>query len=195
MAVRIELKRSNVPGKIPSTSQLQLGEVALNTYDGAAYFKKNVSGTETIVQLATTTGTGSGTVTSASHADYADTAGYATNAGSAATAISASYAFQASNAVSSSYAITASHADNAPNAVSASYARTASYSDNFNVGNNLTVVGTITAQKLVVQVITSSTEFVTGSTKFGSQLTDTHQFTGSVSITGSLSVNEADVCI
>ena len=192
MAVRIELKRSNVPGKIPSTSQLQLGEVALNTYDGAAYFKKNVNGTETIVQFATTTGTGSGTVTSASHADYADTSGYATNAGSAATATSASYAFQASNAVSSSYAVTASFAINAPNAVSASYAQTASYSDNFNIGNNLTVVGTITAQKLVVQVITSSTEFVTGSTIFGSQLTDTHQFTGSVSITGSLSVNGVD---
>jgi hypothetical protein len=192
MAVRIELKRSNVPGKIPSTSQLQLGEVAVNTYDGAAYFKKNVGGAESIVQLATTTGTGSGTVVSASHADYADTAGYATNAGSAATAISASYSFFASNALSSSYAITASHADNAPNAISASYARTASYSDNFNVGNNLTVVGTITAQKLVVQVITSSTEFVTGSTRFGSQLTDTHQFTGSVSITGSLSVNGID---
>jgi len=192
MAVRIELKRSNVPGKIPSTSQLQLGEVALNTYDGAAYFKKNVNGTETIVQFATTTGTGSGTVTSASHADYSDTSGYATNAGSAATATSASYSFFASNALSSSYAVTASFANNAPNAISASYAQTASYSDNFNIGNNLTVVGTITAQKLVVQVITSSTEFVTGSTRFGSQLTDTHQFTGSVSITGSLSVNGID---
>jgi len=53
-------------------------------------------------------------------------------------------------------------------------------------GSNALFTGTITAQKLSVQYITSSTEFITGSTKFGTQLTDAHQFTGSVSITGSL---------
>jgi hypothetical protein len=42
---------------------------------------------------------------------------------------------------------------------------------------------------LVVQTITSSVDFVTGSTRFGSSLsTSTHQFTGSVSVTGSLAV-------
>jgi hypothetical protein len=51
---------------------------------------------------------------------------------------------------------------------------------------NVTVAGTLTAQTLVVQTITSSTDFVTGSTRFGSLLSNTHQFTGSVSITGSL---------
>jgi hypothetical protein len=65
---------------------------------------------------------------------------------------------------------------------SASYAATSSYADNF------TVAGTLTAQTLVVQTITSSTEYVTGSTKFGSLTTDTHQFTGSVSISGSESL-------
>ncbi len=49
--------------------------------------------------------------------------------------------------------------------------------------------GTITAQTLVVQTITSSTEYITGSTIFGSQLSNTHQFTGSVNITGSLTIN------
>jgi hypothetical protein len=34
MAVNIKLKRSAVPGKIPTTSSLELGELALNTYDG-----------------------------------------------------------------------------------------------------------------------------------------------------------------
>jgi hypothetical protein len=51
---------------------------------------------------------------------------------------------------------------------------------------NVTVAGTLTAQTLVVQTITSSTDFVTGSTRFGSLLSNTHQFTGSVSVTGSL---------
>jgi hypothetical protein len=57
------------------------------------------------------------------------------------------------------------------------------------VNSNLIVTGSITAQTLVVQTITSSVDFVTGSTRFGSSLsTSTHQFTGSVSITGSLDV-------
>lgn len=71
---------------------------------------------------------------------------------------------------------------------------TASSADNFVVRGNLTgsnalFTGTVTAQTLVVQTVTSSVDFVTGSTRFGTQLTDTHQFTGSVSITGSLTVS------
>jgi hypothetical protein len=67
-------------------------------------------------------------------------------------------------------------------ASTASFASTASSADNF------TVRGTLTAQTIVAQTITSSTDFVTGSTRFGSLLANTHQFTGSVSITGSLNV-------
>jgi len=62
----------------------------------------------------------------------------------------------------------------------ATTATTSSYADNF------TVAGTLTAQTIVAQTITSSTDFVTGSTRFGSLLANTHQFTGSVSMTGSL---------
>jgi len=54
------------------------------------------------------------------------------------------------------------------------------------VNSNLVVTGSITAQTLVVQTITSSQNFVTGSTKFGSLAINTHQFTGSVIVTGSL---------
>jgi hypothetical protein len=53
---------------------------------------------------------------------------------------------------------------------------TASYADNF------TVTGNLTAQTLVVQTITSSVDFVTGSTRFGSFLTNTHVFSGSVAM-------------
>ena len=34
MAQTIKLKRSSVSGNTPSTSDLELGEVAINTYDG-----------------------------------------------------------------------------------------------------------------------------------------------------------------
>jgi hypothetical protein len=73
----------------------------------------------------------------------------------------------------------------AASATSASYALkavTASYAD------SLTVAGTLTAQTLVVQTITSSVDFVTGSTRFGSLLANTHIFTGSIGVTGSLTL-------
>jgi hypothetical protein len=54
------------------------------------------------------------------------------------------------------------------------------------VTGSLTTTGTITSQTLVVQTITSSVSYLTGSTQHGSVLTNTHQFTGSVYMTGSL---------
>ena len=59
------------------------------------------------------------------------------------------------------------------------------------INSNLVVTGSITAQTLVVQTITSSVDFVTGSTRFGSVIGNTHVFTGSVSISGSLSGTSA----
>jgi hypothetical protein len=58
----IKVKRSSVPGKVPAITDLALGEIAINTYDGIAFIKKDVSGTQTVVPL----GGGSGTVTSVS---------------------------------------------------------------------------------------------------------------------------------
>jgi hypothetical protein len=53
------------------------------------------------------------------------------------------------------------------------------------VTGSLITTGTITSQTLVVQTITSSVSYLTGSTQHGSVSGNTHQFTGSVSITGS----------
>jgi len=50
------------------------------------------------------------------------------------------------------------------------------------------VQGTLTAQTLVVQTVTSSVLFSTGSNKIGSSLSNVQELTGSVGITGSLSV-------
>ena len=47
----IKLRRSGVAGKIPTTAQLDLGEIALNTYDGRLYVKKEVSGVQSIVSF------------------------------------------------------------------------------------------------------------------------------------------------
>jgi hypothetical protein len=52
-------------------------------------------------------------------------------------------------------------------------------------GSNALFTGTITAQKLVVQTVTSSILYSSGSNIFGSQLTDIQSFTGSLRVTGS----------
>ena len=54
MANEIKFLRSAVPGKAPTTAQLGLGQLALNTYDGKAYIKKSVEGVESIVELGAT---------------------------------------------------------------------------------------------------------------------------------------------
>ena len=56
MANTVVLKRSAVTGRNPTTGDLALGELALNTYDGNLFFKKD-SGTASIVSVATLTGT------------------------------------------------------------------------------------------------------------------------------------------
>ena len=50
MAQTIKLKRSATQGAVPSTSALALGEIAINTYDGNLFIKKN-DGSESIVTI------------------------------------------------------------------------------------------------------------------------------------------------
>lgn len=50
MANLIKIKRSNEPGKVPTTGDLELGELAVNTFDGKLYIKKD-DGSETIVEV------------------------------------------------------------------------------------------------------------------------------------------------
>jgi len=48
MPNKIQLKRSSVAGKIPTVSDLALGELGINTADGAIYMKRD-TGTAEIV--------------------------------------------------------------------------------------------------------------------------------------------------
>ena len=95
----------------------------------------------------------------------------------------------ASYATTSSFATTASYANTS---TSASYALTASFATNF-TASNILASNTITAQTLVVQTVTSSIVYSSGSNIFGNQLTDVQQMTGSVKITGSLSLNNITI--
>lgn len=51
MASNIKLKRSAVPGRVPTVNDLDLGELAINTYDGKLYLKRSYAGNDTIVDV------------------------------------------------------------------------------------------------------------------------------------------------
>jgi hypothetical protein len=48
---KIQFKRTNVPGKIPTVDQIDDGEIAINTHDGKMFFKKNANGTFSVVEV------------------------------------------------------------------------------------------------------------------------------------------------
>jgi hypothetical protein len=106
--------------------------------------------------------------------------------------------------VTSTLGFTGSFSGSATSAESASYALTASYVANASsfpftgsaiitgsavVTGSLTVTGALTAQTIVVQTISSSTEYASGSNIFGQNTGNTHQFTGSVTVSGSTIFN------
>ena len=52
----IKVKRSAVQGKVPLDADLDLGELAINTYDGKLFLKKSVAGANTIVDVTAAAG-------------------------------------------------------------------------------------------------------------------------------------------
>jgi len=58
---KILLKRSGVSGSVPTTAQIDLGELALNTYDGKAFMHKSGS-TESVVEFVVAGSTTSGSI-------------------------------------------------------------------------------------------------------------------------------------
>ena len=50
MASIIKLKRSAIAGKVPTITQLELGELAVNTRDGKLFLKR-ADGTEEVVEI------------------------------------------------------------------------------------------------------------------------------------------------
>ena len=71
MAQTVKLKRSSVAKKVPTASDLELGELAMNTVDGKVYFEKN-DGSPSVQTILTTDSqtTGSVDLTGAVTASY-----------------------------------------------------------------------------------------------------------------------------
>jgi len=96
-----------------------------------------------------------------------------------------------SSSLSSSIMSLSQSVDSRLDSIEAVYATTGSntFVGNQIISGNLNVDGTITAEKLQITYVTSSILYQSGSTKFGDTSDDTHEFTGSLTISGSISAS------
>ena len=147
MAQNIILKRSGLAGKVPDTGSLNLGEVAINTYDGKVFFKRSGS-VESIQEILTTNSTITGSLSMNGTGSF--------------------------SSLQVNDTLTVNHG-------------TTIISGSQLVTDELTVLGAINARQFNISVVSSSVIYQSGSTKFGDTQDDTHDFTGSVNVTGSVS--------
>jgi len=81
-----------------------------------------------------------------------------------------------------------------PNALTGSISLLGSLtSDSLTIGGDMSVLGTTTAQKIESHLSESVTLFESGSTQFGDTSDDTHEFSGSFSSSGSISLGNHSV--
>ena len=212
MAQTVQLKRSALSGKVPDTGSLNLGELALNTYDGKIFFRRSGS-TDTVQEVITTNvlNTGSVTITGTL------TAGSIVGSISASNGVvSGSSQITLSSGIGySKLATTGSNQFTADQNITGSLRATLTGSfgslkvnDTLTINHgetiisgsalvtaDLTILGQVNARQFNISVISSSVLFQSGSTRFGNTSDDTHDFTGSVQVTGSLYVNGSQVGI
>ncbi len=169
MAQSIILKRSSLPGKVPDTGSLNIGEIAINTYDGKLFIKRS-GNVDSIEGVLTTNSTTTGSIT-------------LTQTGSFGELVVSNDAHIIQDLYVTRDVITAGDIDISGDITGSSAT----------LSGNLTVLGEVNARQFNINVISSSIIFQSGSTKFGDTIDDTHQFTGSVSVTGSFLVNGTEV--
>mgnify|MGYP000716183552 FL=1 len=155
MSQIVQLKRSALSGKVPDTGSLNLGELAVNTYDGKIYFKKSGS-IESIESVLTTNSTITGSIRLEGSGSF--------------------------GSLKVNDTLTVNHGETI-------------ISGSALVTSDLTILGAVNARQFNISVISSSVLFQSGSTRFGNTSDDTHDFTGSVQVTGSLYVNGSQVGI
>lgn len=158
MAQSIVLKRSALPGKVPDTGSLNLGEVALNTYDGKVYLKKSAS-IETIESIVTTNSITTGSIILLGTGSFGELV------------VTQDANFQRD------IFVTRDIVGNGDLDIAGDI-----------TGSNLLITGNLVARQLIISssVTNMTTQFASGSTAFGNTIDDTHTFTGSLNITGSI---------
>ena len=174
MAQSIILKRSSLPGKVPDTGSLNVGEIAVNTYDGKLFIKRsgNLDSIEGIVVTNSIT-TGSISLT---------------RTGSFGELVVTQDANITRDLYVTNDIIGAGDIDISGNITGSSALLSGSLilSGSQTITNNLTVLGEVNARQFNISVISSSILIESGSSKFGNTSDDIHSFTGSVQVTGSV---------
>jgi hypothetical protein len=213
MSSIVQLKRSALSGKVPGTGSLNLGELALNTYDGKIFFRRSGS-TDTIQEVVTTNvlNTGSvtitGTLTAGSIVGSISASNGVVSGSSQVIGILSSLNSYTSSIdiFTSSLATTGSNQFKADQNITGSLRATGTgsfgslqvndtltvnhgisvISGSLGITSDLTVLGSINARQFNISVISSSVLFESGSSRFGNTSDDIHSFTGSVQVTGSV---------
>lgn len=72
MANTVLHKRSATASASPAVSDISLGEIAVNTYDGKLFVKKSVSGTESIIEIGASGGGAGGPIMQAAQTISSD---------------------------------------------------------------------------------------------------------------------------
>ena len=192
MAQSIILKRSATSGKVPTTSSLSVGELAINTYDGKIFFNRSGS-VNSIQSVLTTNSTTTGSITLTQTGSFGelvvtqdanlkrdlyvigdvitngdlDISGSITGSSIRIEGTGSFESLQVNNT------LTVNHGETI---ISGSQL----------VTSDLTVLGAVNARQFNISVISSSVLFESGSSKFGNTSDDIHSFTGSVQVTGSV---------
>jgi predicted acyltransferase (DUF342 family) len=170
MAQNIILKRSAVPGRVPDTGSINLGEVAINTHDGKLYFKKSGS-VESVETIVTTNSITSGSIFVSDDITIQQDL-YVVRDVITDGDIDASGSLSGSGlSINDTLQITHNNFQ---------------LSGSANITGSLTVLGEINARQFNINIISSSVIFESGSSKFGNTSDDIHSFTGSVEVTGSV---------
>jgi len=167
------IRTISVSGSIPSITQLALGDLAVNTYDGKAYIKKQQGNTQTVIEIGSgSAGTGGGGVTQI---------------------------IAGTNITISPIGGTGIVTVNANNPVSASYALSSSYAANGGVtqllaGANISLSPTNgLGQVTVSATLSGSTIFNTSTGSYGSFYDTTTQTNPVGNVPRSMSLNTTDI--
>jgi len=194
MAQSIILKRSALSGKVPTTSSLEIGEIAINTYDGKLFLKK-VGATDSIQTIVTTDSLTTGSISLTQTGSFGEIIvsqdaniqrdlfvirDIITNGDIDAGGDISGSGLQVNDTLNITHGIF-------------NLSASATLTGSLGIDGDLTVLGTVNARQFNINVISSSILFQSGSTKFGDTSDDTHEFTGSVSISGSFLVNGTEV--
>jgi hypothetical protein len=206
MSSIVQLKRSALSGKVPGTGSLNLGELALNTYDGKIFFRRSGS-TDTIQEVLTTNVLNTGSVTITGTLTAESIVGSISASNGVVSGSSQIVGILSSlNSYTASYATTGSNQFKADQNITGSLRATGTGSfgslkvnDTLTINHgeaiisgsalvtaDLTILGAVNARQFNISIISSSVLFESGSSRFGNTSDDIHSFTGSVQVTGSV---------